>query len=128
VKPLLKIGFLVIFALFFASVTGAYQIPLAWDANTEPDLEGYVLYGRKESPCPPYDYIDTYPVTELADPLNPRCKVTDFEKDVIYFFVVTAYDTAGNESDFSNILSSKGNSVNCPSSRSSGAGGGGGGG
>jgi uncharacterized membrane protein len=64
----------------------------------------------------------------LADPLNPRCKVTDLEKDVIYFFVVTAYDTEGNESDFSNIISSKGNSVNCPSSRSSGAGGGGGGG
>jgi uncharacterized membrane protein len=61
----------------------------------------------------------------LADLLNPRCKVTDLEKDVIYYFVVTAYDTAGNESDFSNIISSKGNSVNCPSSRSSGAGGGG---
>jgi hypothetical protein len=47
------------------------------------------------------------------------------EKDVISYFVVTAYDTEGNESDFSNIISSKGNSVNCPSSRSSGADGGG---
>jgi hypothetical protein len=125
VKPLLKIGFLVIFALFFASVTGAYQITLSWDANSEPDLEGYVLYGRQESPCPPYDYIDTYPLTDLADPLNPMCKITVFEKDVVYYFAVTAYDTAGNESDFSNIISSKGEVAFCPSSRGSEGGGGG---
>ena len=121
---LLKIGFLVAFVLLFASVTAAYQITLAWDANTESDLEGYILYGREWSPCPPYDYIATYPVTELADPLNPRCKVTDLEKHVIYYFVVTAYDTEGNESDFSNIVSSKGNSVNCPSSGGGGGNGG----
>ena len=124
-KPLLKIGFLVVSVLLFASVTAAYQLTLAWDANTESDLEGYILYGREWSPCPPYDYIATYPVTELADPLNPRCKVTDLEKDVIYYFVVTAYDTEGYESDFSNIISSKGESVYCTSSRSSSGGGGG---
>jgi hypothetical protein len=126
VKPLLKIGFLVVFVLLFVSVTAAYQLTLAWDANTESDLEGYILYGRDWSPCPPYDYIATYPVTELADPLNPRCKVTDLEKDVIYYFVITAYDTEGYESDFSNIISSKGESVYCKSSRSSSGGGGGG--
>jgi hypothetical protein len=125
VKPLLKIGFLVASVLLFASVTAAYQITLAWDANTESDLEGYVLYGRQESPCPPYDYIDTYPVTDLADPLNPGCKITVSEEDVVYYFAVTAYDTAGNESDFSNIISSKGEVAFCPSSRSSGADGGG---
>ncbi len=127
-KPLLKIGFLVVSVLFFASVTAAYQITLAWDANTESDLEGYILYGNQGSPCPPYDYIDTYPVTELADPLNPRCKLTDLEKDVTYYFVVTAYDTSGNKSDFSNIISSKGEIAYCPSSISSEGGGGGGGG
>lgn len=124
-KPLLKIGFLVASVLLFASVTAAYQITLAWDANTESDLEGYILYRSEWSPCPPYDYIDSYPVTELADPLNPRCKVTRLKKDVIYYFVVTAYDAEGNESDFSNIVSSKGQSVYCPSSRSNGADGGG---
>jgi hypothetical protein len=125
VKPLLKIGFLVVSVLFFASVTAAYQITLAWDANAESDLEGYILYVREWSQCPPYDYIATYPVTELADPLNPRCKVTHLEKDVIYYFVVTAYDTGGNESDYSNIISSKGEIAYCPSSRSSEGGAGG---
>ena len=124
-KLLLKIGFLVIITSFFASVTVAYQIPLAWDANTEPDLEGYILYGRELSPCPPYDYVATYPETDLADPLNPRCKITVSEEDVVYYFAVTAYDTAGNESDFSNIISSKGEVAFCPSSISSEGGGGG---
>ena len=129
-KTLLKIGFLVASVLFFASEIAAYQtayqITLGWDANTEPDLEGYILYGNQWSPCPPYDYIDTYPVTELADPLNPRVKVTDLEKDVIYYFVVTAYDTDGNESDFSNIISPEGDAY-CPSSRGHEGGSGGGG-
>ena len=120
-KLLLKIGYLAGFVLLFASVTAAYQLTLAWDANTEPDLEGYVLYGKRRSPCPPYDYIDTYPLTELTDPSNPRCKVTHLEEDVIYYFVVSAYDTAGNESDFSNIVSSKGETAFC---RKGGGGGG----
>ena len=131
-KPLFKIVFLVAAALLLVPVAAAdqttYQITLAWDANTEPHLEGYILYGSKASPCPPYDYIDTYPVTKLADPLNPRCKVTDLEKDVIYYFVVSAYDKAGNESDFSNIISSKGEIASCPTIKSSKGGGGGGGG
>jgi hypothetical protein len=118
-KFYLKIGFPAAFVLFFASVTAAYQLTLAWDANTEPDLEGYILYGSEWSPCPPYDYIDTYRVTDLADPLNPRCTVTNLEKDVIYFFVITAYDREGLESNFSNIISTKGEVVNCSRSRSS---------
>ena len=125
VKPILKIGFLVASVLLFASVTAAYQLTIAWDANTEPDLEGYILYTNQWSPCPPYDYIATYPVTALADPLNPKCTVTQLDKNVTYYFVVTAYDTEGYESDFSNIISSKGNSVNCTSSRSSSGGPGG---
>jgi hypothetical protein len=52
VKPLLKIGFLVVFVLLFVSVTAAYQLTLAWDANTESDLEGYILYGRELVPVP----------------------------------------------------------------------------
>ena len=124
-KPLLKIGFLAASVLLFASVTAAYQLTLAWDENTEPDLEGYVLYGKRRLPCPPYDYIDTYPLTKLADPSNPSCRITDLEEDVIYYFVVTAYDTQGNESDFSNIVSSKGDAAFCSKGGGGGSGGGG---
>ena len=42
---------------------------------------------------------------DLADPLNPRAVITDLESDVTYYFTVTAYDTEGIESDYSNIVS-----------------------
>jgi hypothetical protein len=101
----LKMGFSAAAVLLFASVSAAYELTLAWDANTELDLAGYVLYGKEGSPDPPYAYIDTYPLTVLADPLDPKCEVTDLQEDVVYFFVVTAYDTHGNESDYSNVVS-----------------------
>ena len=123
-KLFLKIAFPATLIIFFPSKTAAFQIILAWDANTEPDLAGYVLYGKHGSPCPPYDYIDTYPIEDLADPLKPRCVVTDLEENRIYYFVMTAYDTDGNESDFSNIVSSRGEVAVCSRSNSSGDGGG----
>ena len=90
--------------LFAASTIAADEIILAWDANTEPDLEGYVVYNKKGSPSPPYDYVESYPEEGLADPLNPSAVIADLESDVTYSFVVTAYDTQGNESDFSNAV------------------------
>jgi len=109
--------------LLLATTTAAYEITLAWDPNTEQDLEGYKLYGKRGSPCPPYSYFETYRITDLADPLNPRCSVTHLEKDVIYFFVVTAYDTEGLESGFSNIVSIKGEVVLCQRSTNGDSGG-----
>ena len=126
-SPILRIGFLATLVILFPSVTAAYQTTFAWDANTEPDLEGYVLYGKQGSPCPPYDYIDTYPIEELADPLNPECVVADLDQNLVYYFVITAFDTAGNESDYFNILSSEGGIAFCSRANSSGGGGGGGG-
>jgi hypothetical protein len=90
--------------LFSAIIASAYSIKLGWEPNGEPDLEGYMLYSRQGSPCPPYDHIDTYPEKDLTDPLNPSVRITDLEKDLAYYFFVTAYDTFGNESDFSNVV------------------------
>ena len=113
--------------LFESSSIAADQIILAWDANTEPDLEGYIVYGSQESPNPPYDYVDTFPEVDLADPLNPRAVITDLESDVTYYFVVTAYDSEGNESDFSNAVSVTNSKISDAGDNSSGGGGGGGG-
>ena len=79
----------------------AADVMLAWNANEEPDLAGYVLYGRVGSSTP-YEYIDTYPEEELSNPLNPMASVTDLTDDTVYYFAVTAYDTNGNESALSN--------------------------
>ena len=120
-------------ALFSPAVISDYEKTLAWDANDEPDLEGYKLYSRVGNPCPPYNYIATYPEDELANPLIPMVKVTNLEDNKIYYFVVTAYDKEGHESDYSNIIylnNGQWGSANCSSlgdSSNSGGGDGGGG-
>ena len=122
--------FLILTTLFISIETSsiaADQTILAWDANTEPDLEGYVVYGKQGSPDPPYDYVDTYPEVDLADPLNPRAVITDLESDLTYYFVVTAYDTEGNESGFSNVVSVLNGKIIDAGGNSNGDGGGGGG-
>ena len=118
-----------LFISFETSSSAADQIILSWNPNTEPDLEGYVLYGKQGSSEPPFDYVDTYPEVDLADPLNPRAVITDLENDVTYYFAVTAYDTEGNESDYSNIVSvSKSNGIDVGGNSNGDGGGGGGGG
>ena len=114
------------FISFQITSAAAEQIILSWDPNTEPDLEGYVLYGKQGSPDPPFDHIDSYPEVDLTDPLNPRAVITDLESDVTYYFAVTAYDTEGNESDYSNIVSVlKSNAIDTAGSSNGGGGGGG---
>ena len=131
---LICLGYLLSATLFIPTDVSAYERTFAWDANDEPDLEGYILYSRVGDPCPPYNYIDTYPEDDLANPLLPMAEVTDLEYNITYYFVVTAYDTYGYESGYSNIISvynGQGENVNCSSSRAildDGGGGGGGGG
>jgi hypothetical protein len=129
IKFSLLMGLLTLTAFFISfetSSSAAYQIILAWDPNTEPDLEGYVLYGKQGSPDPPFDYVDSYPEVDLADPLNPRAVITDLESDVTYFFAVTAYDTEGNQSDYSNVVSVLNGNMIETDGNSNGNGGGGG--
>lgn len=69
---------------------------ISWDANTEPDLAGYkIYYGTASSQ---YDNsVDIGNVTEY--------RAFDLVVEQRYYFVVTAYDQAGNESDYSEEVS-----------------------
>ncbi len=81
-----------------AGVTASHgdtRVNLSWDANTESDLAGYNLYRSESTP------VDT-----SAAPLNGATLLTTTSyvdtavtNDVTYHYVVTAVDTAGNESD-----------------------------
>lgn len=78
-------------------VTGI--VTLEWEANSEVDLAGYRLYQSKEH--------GVYPLTPIVDiPLpiegTPTHKVESLLEDERYFWVVTAYDSTGNESEYSN--------------------------
>jgi hypothetical protein len=121
----------------FPSLCSAKKVTLGWNANSEPDLEGYVVYRNVGSPGPPYKYDDTLPEDDLANPLKPMVTLTGLNEHTEYYVAVTAYDTEGNESSFSNpicveiedaLVQACSESVSPSTAKSSGGGGGSGGG
>ena len=95
-------GFLI--TLFWSTAVLSADVTLAWDPNSEPDLEGYGVYLRKDTPGPPYDLAGYLTLAELHNFYGPSFVVSGLEKGFRYYFAVTAYDTAGNESTFSNAV------------------------
>jgi len=75
--------------LAFAAVAG--PVTLVWDPNPETDVNGYRVYHGKASRV--YDHVaDVTDTTATIDPGEPG----------VYYFAVTARNTAGLESDYSN--------------------------
>ena len=71
---------------------------LTWNANTDPDLSGYKVYQATASGA--YGA----PVVTLQGNVTSYV-ATGLQVGTTYFFIVTAYDTAGNESTNSNEVS-----------------------
>lgn len=68
---------------------------LTWNANTDADLAGYKVYRATASGA--YGApLTSLPVGTLT------YQATGLQSGTTYYFVVTAYDTAGNESTYSN--------------------------
>ena len=88
---------LCVFSLFLAvSTADAASLDLAWDLNQEPDLAGYrIYYGTF-----PGEYINSVDVG-----FTTAYRLGDLLEDVTFFVAITAYDDAGNESDFSEEVS-----------------------
>jgi chitinase len=94
----------IIFCLI-ATVASASTVILQWDANTETDLAGYKVYYSNTNVQP---FVGTGAVegasgitiakgttTATLSGLNPA---------KAYYFAVTAYNTSGMESVYSNIV------------------------
>lgn len=73
---------------------------LAWDPNSEPDLAGYKLYYGTSSGS----YQQSINVGNLT-----QYSLSNLQDGVTYYFAVTAYDTEGNESGYSNEVSAREN-------------------
>jgi fibronectin type 3 domain-containing protein len=71
---------------------------LLWNANTETDLAGYKVYRATASGA--YGA----PITTITGNVTTYV-ATALQVGTTYFFVVTAYDNAGNESIVSNEVS-----------------------
>jgi hypothetical protein len=83
---------------FTLSATTAGTATLAWNAGTDSDLTGYKVYRGTAS--------GTYgaPLTTLPK-ATTNYTATGLQNGTTYFFVITAYDSAGNESTYSNEVS-----------------------
>ncbi len=80
---------------FLDTVATAATVVLAWNANSDSNLAGYrVHYGTASAP---YKY--------LVDAATPTATIPGLENGVTYTFAVTAYNTAGVESEYSTPLS-----------------------
>ena len=79
-----------------SSSPGNTSVTVSWNAQTESDLSGYKIYYGTESGS----YDDVLDVGDTTSfPINNLVVGTT------YFFVVTAYDFSGNESGFSDEVS-----------------------
>jgi len=86
---------LVLVVLLGTYLTQAAQVTLTWDPNPELDIAGYRIYQGGGS----RNYTNT-----LDSGLSTTNTVTGLVDGVTYFFAVTAYNTSGLESDFSNEI------------------------
>ena len=81
-------------AVLFSSVNllAAQSVGLAWDPNSENDLAGYLVYYGTASRN--YD--------QTLSAATPSATVTNLNSGTTYYFAVTAYNTNGMESGYSN--------------------------
>jgi fibronectin type 3 domain-containing protein len=76
------------------SLEASTLIRLAWDTNTEQDLAGYRIHYGTSSGRYTLPFIDVQGTTSAS--------IQNLQATTTYYFVVTAYDNAGNESSPSN--------------------------
>ncbi|MGD8449156.1 MAG: hypothetical protein PVF36_07965, partial [Desulfobacterales bacterium] len=89
------------------------DITLAWGSNSEPDLAGYYIYYKTGSSGAPYDGTGAVegnspiqvPLADLDNPAYPEYTIHGLSDTETTYFVLTAYDTDGNESSYSNEVS-----------------------
>ena len=126
----------VVILIYSLNPSYALDVTLAWDANTEPDLAGYVIYYGTE-PSDAYDGVGAangdspidMPLDQDEDPDPSVVQFTVYDlPEGTHFFVVTAYNTEGFESGYSNEVSTASDELSAPARQVSTGGTGGGGG
>ena len=118
--------FILVFA--FPASCLAWQVTLAWDANTEPELVGYKVYYDTSSGDPYYGTEAdqgtssiTVLLEDFPDQNFPEFTLTGLISRYRYYFAVTAF-SADMESGYSNEVSTKEEDAESGSSPSGGGG------
>jgi hypothetical protein len=96
-SKLVHIIFLTAFLYLSLPLSGAHsQVTLAWDVSTSSEVTGYNIYYGTSSG----DYLSSIDAGKVL-----TYSISGLQSGVTYYFAVTAYDTSGNESDYSNEVS-----------------------
>ena len=112
VQNINKLFFAMMFAclLSIADQTSciASSVVLQWDPNTDTDLAGYKVYYQPDTSTQPFKGTGA---TQGQSPIDVPISINQTSVTVngldpahAYFFAVTAYNTAGAESSYSNIV------------------------
>ncbi|MDY6881832.1 MAG: fibronectin type III domain-containing protein [Thermodesulfobacteriota bacterium] len=100
----------VIMFFWFLGTAHALDVTLSWDANTG-DIAAYRVYYDTDSGVPyegstqEHSSPITVNVVDLEDPNNPQYVVVGLANDSAYYFAITAVDSQGQESGYSNEVS-----------------------
>jgi hypothetical protein len=113
----------------------AADVRIAWDPNSEEDLQGYGVYFSSGIYGPPYSLVGYVELSELDNENSPTFLISGLTTGAKYSLAVTAYDAEGNESYYSSpvcievgVGQIQCTALDASSSTSSGDSGGGGGG
>lgn len=97
---LIYLAILTIVILYFVDAFGqANNIQAQWDPNSEPDLAGYRIYWSQEQGS--YGQAFDIPLVNYKPTPEWNNILTGWLQPGRWYFVATAYDTSGNESEFS---------------------------
>lgn len=106
-----KVGILFLLTILFSLTVSARTVTLTWDPNSEPDLSHYIVYWGTTT----RNY--TMNSGNIGLVTTHTLTIPDTGQ---YFFAVTAVDTAGLESDYSNEVFTENNTVNLPPTANAG--------
>lgn len=84
--------------IFLTACTAFSAVIVSWNTNTEKDLAGYKIYFGKKSRL----YENTVTVNTDTSHIIDNYRFLEGAK---YYFAVTAFDSSGNESGFSEEVS-----------------------
>jgi len=95
-----------IFCIVTATASQARDVTAQWSADTDPTVTGYKIYYNADSANTPFSGTGS---TAGASPIDVKnltsAVVTGLDPSHAYYFAVTAYNSAGTESLYSNIVS-----------------------
>ena len=104
-KMLMHSVLAVIFSVSVNSTSMAADVQLEWDPSPDASVAGYKVYYQADSPAQPFQGTDSAEGAAPVDVQNQAtATITGLDPEHTYYFAVTAYNSSGVESVYSNVV------------------------